>query len=347
MKVAIYKDSQGVTHSTNWANVWANYCQENNIDYVFLDLFRCDPIEKLKDSQILLWHFDQYNHAEMLEARSILYSAKKMGLKVFPDYNDVWHFDDKIAEMYLLQSISAPIPRSFVYYDRKSIKRAVDEGEIAFPIVAKLRSGSGSHNVKMIKTKHSLLSYASKMFSKGINPAPSILYKTTSNVRSSHNKQQFLSKMKRIPEFLRTLSNARRLPREKDYVYLQEYIPNDGFDMKVVVVGDKCTFIVRPVRSHDFRASGGGEVFFDKKYFNKQVVESAFKVADALGSQCMGFDFVVNKETGEGMIVEMSYGFSHQAIMTSKGYYDRDLNWHDEPLNAPVEILINMIADEC
>ena len=61
----------------------------------------------------------------------------------------------------------------------------------------------------------------------------------------------------------------------------------------------------------------------------------------------MGFDFVVNKDTGEGMIVEMSYGFSHQAIMTSKGYYDRDLNWHDEPLNAPVEILMNMIADEC
>lgn len=347
MKVAIYKDSQGVTHSTNWANVWAEYCQEHHIGFEILDLFRCNPIEKLKDFQILLWHFDQYNHAEMLEARSILYSAKKMGLKVFPDYNDVWHFDDKIAEMYLLQSINAPIPRSFVYYDCESLKRAVDEGEIIFPIVAKLRSGSGSHNVKLIKTKHSLLSYASKMFSKGINPAPSILYKTTSNIRSSHNKQQFLSKMKRIPEFLRTLSNARRLPREKDYVYLQEYIPNDGFDMKVVVVGDKCTFIVRPVRSHDFRASGGGEVFFDKKYFNKQVVESAFKVADALGSQCMGFDFVVNKDTGEGMIVEMSYGFSHQAIMTSKGYYDRDLNWHDEPLNAPVEILMNMIADEC
>lgn len=346
MKIAIYKDSQRVTHSINWSNVWAEYCQEKNIDYEFLDLFRCNLIEKLKEFQILLWHFDQYNHAEMLEARSILYSAKIMGLKVFPDYNDVWHFDDKIAEMYLLQSINAPIPNSYVYYDRKSIEGVVDEGGITFPIVAKLRSGSGSHNVKLIETKHSLLSYASKMFSKGINPAPSILYKTTSNVRSSHNKQQFLSKMKRIPEFLRTLSNARRLPREKDYVYLQEFVPNDGFDLKVVVVGDKCTFIVRPVRSHDFRASGGGEVCFDKKYFNKQVIESAFRVSDALCSQCMGFDYVVNKETGEGMIIEMSYGFSHQALMTPNGYYDRNLNWHDEPLNAPVEILKNMIGDE-
>lgn len=346
MRVAIHRDNSVPTHSISWTFPWEEYCRNNHIEYEFVDLLKCNSIVTLKDFQILLWHLEQYNHAEMLEARSILYSAKKMGLKVFPDYNDAWYFDDKIAEMYLLQSINAPIPKSFVYYDCASLKSAVDEGEITFPIVAKLRSGSGSHNVKLIRTKHSLLSYASIMFSKGINPAPSIFYKASSNIRSSHNKQQFMSKIKRIPEFLRTLSNARRLPREKDYVYLQEFIPNDGFDMKVVVVGDKCTFIVRPVRSHDFRASGGGEVFFDKKYFNKQIIESAFKVADALGSQCMGFDYVVNKDTGEGVIVEMSYGFSHQAVMTPNGYYDRNLNWHDVPLNAPVEVFKNMIGNE-
>ena len=342
MKIAIYKDSQRVTHSTNWANVWANYCQDNNIDYEFLDLFRCNSFEKLKNFQILLWHIEQYNHAEMLEARSILYSAKKMGLKVFPDYNDAWHFDDKIAEMYLLQSVNASIPKSYVYYDYKSVKRAVDEGNFTFPIVAKLRSGSGSHNVKLIKTKHSLLSYASKMFSKGINPAPSFFYKASSNIRSSHNKQQFLSKMKRIPEFLRTLSNARHFPREKDYVYLQEFIPNDGYDMKVVVVGEKCCGFYRPVRSYDFRASGGGEIHFDKKYFSKNIIDSAFKVADALGVQCIGFDFVIDKDTGKGNIVEMSYGFLYTAVMDANGYFDREYVWHEEPLNAPVEILKNL-----
>ena len=57
----------------------------------------------------------------------------------------------------------------------------------------------------------------------------------------------------------------------------------------------------------------------------------------------MGYDYVVNKETGEGVIVEMSYGFSHEAIMASGGYYDRNLRWHDEPLNAPKELLDNLI----
>lgn len=343
MKVAIHKDAKAVVHSTNWVTPWEEYCKENNLDYEIIDLLRCNVVRELKRFDILLWHFNQYNHAEMLEARSILFAAKKMGLKVFPDFDDSWHFDDKVAEMYILEALNAPIPASFVYYDKESVIKSIDSGLIKLPIVAKLRTGSGSHNVKLIKSERDLARYASKMFSGGYNPAPSLLYKATSNVRSSHNKQQFMSKLKRVPEFLRTLASAKHFPHEKDYVYLQQFIPNDGYDMKVVVVGDKCAFIVRPIRSHDFRASGGGEVFFDKKYFNKQIIESAFKISDALGTQCMGYDYVVNKETGEGVIVEMSYGFSHQAVMSSGGYYDRNLEWHEEPLNAPKELLNNLL----
>lgn len=345
MRVAIQKDLKSIPHSTNWLFPWEEFCRENGIDYELVDLLRCDPIKELARFDVLLWHFSQYRHAEMLEARSVLYSAKQMGLKVFPDFNEAWHFDDKVAEMYLLKTVEAPIPKSDVYYDKEAIKYAISSGNIHFPIVAKLRTGSGSHNVKLLHSEQELLHYASRMFAGGFNPAPSLFYKASSNIQSSHSKTQFLSKLKRAPEFLRTLSGARHFPHEKDYVYLQEFIPNDGYDMKVVVVGDKCSFLVRPVRNHDFRASGGGEVFFDKKYFNKGIIESAFRVSDALGFQCMGYDYVVNKETGEGVIVEISYGFSHQALLASGGYYDRNLNWHDEPLDAPKELLKNMLVE--
>ena len=345
MKVAIYKNFDNIAHSTSWEFPWEEYCKEHGVGYELIDLMKGDAVKELKRFDVLLWHFGQYNHAQMLETRSILYAAKRLGLKVFPDFNDAWHFDDKVAEMYILQALNAPIPESRVYYDKESLKKDVDAGVIDFPVVGKLRTGSGSHNVKLLKSKSELMSYASKMFAGGYNPAPSLLYKTTSNIRSSHNKQQFISKLKRAPEFLRTLAGAKHFPHEKDYVYLQQFIPNDGYDMKVVVVGDKCAFLVRPIRSHDFRASGGGEVFFDRKYFKRQIIESAFKVSDALGSQCMGYDYVVNNETGEGVIVEMSYGFSHQAIMASGGYYDREMNWHDEPLNAPKEIIKNLLVN--
>jgi hypothetical protein len=57
----------------------------------------------------------------------------------------------------------------------------------------------------------------------------------------------------------------------------------------------------------------------------------------------MGYDYVVNSKTGKGLIVEMSYAFSHTALLQSNGYFDRNGNWHDEPLNAPEEILKNLL----
>ncbi|MDB9153762.1 ATP-grasp domain-containing protein [Parabacteroides distasonis] len=330
-------------HSTNYANFWAEYAEKECLQYEIVDLLAEEnPINVLKHYDCLLWHFDNYNYEEMLEARSILYTAKKIGLNIFPNFNEAWHFDDKIAQMYLLQSINAPIPESQVFYDFGSLKTSIKNGMISFPIVAKLRTGSGSHNVKLIKTKSQLLQYGRKMFGRGFKPAPSLIYKTSSNIRSSHDWVTFKAKAKRIPEFLRTLSNAKKFPREKGYVYLQEFIPNDNFDMKVVILGDKCTGFYRPVRSHDFRASGGGQFVDDPSIFTEQIIRSAFAVADALKMRCVGFDYVIDTRTGEGKIIEMSYGFAHN-VMGAGGYFDRNCIWHDEPISGPVEIIKMML----
>lgn len=345
MKVLI-NQRPGPQHSTSWNNPWEDYLKENNIAYDKVDLFGVDAIETLKNYDVLLWHFGQYGWSDMLEARSILYSAKMLGLKVFPDFNDAWHFDDKVAEMYALQAVGAPIPKSQVFYKMDNLKKALEEGKIEFPIVAKLRTGSGSHNVKLIHNKSQLLRYARRMFGRGFDPAPSLLYKTSSNIRSSHDKATFMAKLKRAPEFLRTRRNAKQFPNEKGYVYLQEFIPSDGYDMKIVVVGDKLSGLYRPIRSHDFRASGGGEVLYDKAKFTENIIRSAFAAADAIGFKCVGFDYVVDNRTGKGKIVEMSYGFSHTAVMGLGGWFDRDCQWHEGALNAPAELLKNLISND-
>lgn len=343
MKVLI-NQRPGPLHTTSWVNPWEDFLKENNISYDKIDLLGVNAVETLRNYDVLLWHFGQYVFSEMMETRSILYSAKMMGLKVFPDFKDAWHFDDKVAEMYALQAVGAPIPRSQVYYEMTTLKHALEEGEIEFPIVAKLRTGSGSHNVKLIHNKAQLLHYARRMFGRGYNPAPSLLYKTSSNIRSSHDKATFMAKLKRVPEFLRVLKGARKFPNEKGYVYLQEFIPNDGYDMKVVVVDNKLSGFNRPIRSHDFRASGGGTFLHDRNLFTENIIQSAFAAADAIGFKCVGFDYVVDNRTGEGKIVEMSYGFSHTAVMGLGGWFDRDCQWHEGSLNAPEELLKNLLV---
>ena len=160
---------------------------------------------------------------------------------------------------------------------------------------------------------------------------------------SSKNLEDITNRISKIPQFFQTWKRSKQLPNEKGYVYLQEFIPNANYDLKVIVVGDKLSFVCRSVRKNDFRASGGGDLFYDKSLLTKEIRDIAFSTSDKLGFQCMGYDFVVNEEEKAAKIVEMSYGFDHKVLMGSGGYWDREDNWYDEPLNAPVEILKNII----
>lgn len=261
MKIAICQKQSQHHHSTDWTFPWVEYCDNNNLTYEVIDLYQLDAIERLRSFDCLLWHFSNYSFPDMLEARSILYTAKAMGLKIFPDFNDAWHFDDKVAETYLLQSINVPIPSSYMFYDYEVFAKWLN-GDIKFPLVGKLRCGSGSHNVKLFHNKNAVMNYAKRMFGKGYKPAPSLIFKTSSNIKSSNDWATIKKRAKRIPEFLRTLANARKFANEKGYLFLQEFIPNEGYDLKVVVVGDKLSFIARNIRKGDFRASGGGNLFF-------------------------------------------------------------------------------------
>lgn len=342
IKIAICKNDKIFQHSGSWANPWIEYCQKNNISFEIVDCYQPDIINKLLHFDCLLWHIGNYVLQDMLVGRSILYAAKNMGLKVFPDYNTAWHFDDKIAETYILQSAGAPIPDSWMFYQFQDCSSWL-QNEAKYPLIAKLRCGAGSNNVRLLRTKNNALKYARKMFKHGYKTYPSILFKTKSQFLSSKNWEVMKARIKRIPEFLQTLSRAKKFPKERGYVFFQEYIPNDGFDLKIVVIGDKLSYIGRNIRKGDFRASGGGDLFFEKSLVSQNIITSAFSISDKLGFQCMGYDYVVDKITGIGKIVEISYGFSHIALLQAGGYFDRNGDWFNEPLNAPIEVIKNLI----
>ncbi len=346
MRIAINKNEKIFKHSGFWTNPWEDYCTKNNIDFKFVDCYQPDVIERLREFDCLLWHFGQYVYEDMLVARYILNTASGMGLKVFPDFNTAWHFDDKIAETYLLQSVRAPIPVSKMFYTYSDCKNWIENTNVEFPIVAKLRCGSGSHNVKLLRSKSNVKKYAKKMFSGGIKASPSLIFKASSNYRSSKDWETMKKRIKRIPEFLRTLNGAKKFPKEKQYVFFQEFIPNDGYDIKVVVIGDKLSYFCRKIRKGDFRASGGADFYYDNSLITENIIRSAFEISDNLKFQCMGYDYVVDKDTNQGLIVEMSYGFSHTAILGAGGYFDRNGKWNEKPLNVPDEIIKNILKNK-
>ena len=322
---------------------WTQWLDEHDIPWEYIDCYDSDIIHKLANYSGLIWHYENYSNADLMEAQNILDIAASMGLKVYPDHNTAWHFDDKIAEMYALQSVSAPIPESWVFYEYETCNQWL-KNDCKYPIVAKLRRGSGSNNVKLIHNYAEAKKYAKRMFGRGYSPAQSVVYKTFSKVQSTRDWKTFVNRFKKIPDFLWSRHFGRGLPVERGYCYFQRYIPNDHYDVKVVVVNQKCSFLTRHTRKGDFRASGSGDIFYDKSLLTPEIVASALSVANKLQVQCIGFDYVVDRKSGNGYIIEMCHGFDVDAVFNCGGYWDEQLVWHDVPLNVKYEIMDTLIG---
>ena len=95
----------------------------------------------------------------------MIYSLETAGIKCFPDFHTVWHFDDKVGQKYLLESIGAPLVPSYVFYSKKDALEWVEHTD--FPKVFKLRGGAGSSNVILAHTPQEARSLIKKSFGKG------------------------------------------------------------------------------------------------------------------------------------------------------------------------------------
>ncbi len=345
-KVVGIVEQRGVPlHSASWNRPWIEYCENNGITFIKIDPLDHELINSIRKVDILLWHLNGFEFQEMLIAKSVIQVAEEIGIKVFPSSRSSWFFDDKISEFLALKAIGAPIPNTEIFLNKEKAKEWVNNIEFK-PVIAKLRNGSGSHNIVLLKSRRKAIRYIKKMFNNGLNSSPSLLFKASSNIRSSNSKEVFLSRFKKIPDFLRNLKSAKSYPREKGYVFFQELVPNDGFDLKIITVGKKVGVFGRSIRKNDFRASGGGSVIHDKEIIPNNVINSALETSGKLGVECMGYDYVIDKNNGIGKIIEMSFGFSYELLLEADGYFNESGEWIAEPLNAPKEILSSLYYEE-
>ena len=341
--IAICQNKRVFDHYTSWIPRLIEYCEENKIPYEIVDCYSNGFIDSIDSYSALVWYYSNYVISDLLEAWNILKVAETKGLVTFPATNSNWHFDDKIAEMYALKSVDAIIPNSWVFYLKDDCINWLKK-EAKYPLIGKLRAGSGSNNVKKFNNASQAIAYANRMFSKGYDPSPSFAYKAISKFQSSKNVKMMISRIKKIPQFLNTRRHAKMMPIEKGYCYFQEFVPNDGYDLKVVVIGDKMTFCARKVRNNDFRASGGGDIYYDRRLLTERIIDSAFSTAKKLQMNCVGFDYVIDKSTGECKIIEMCYGFDYVAQKDLCAYVDATHIWHEEPVCVPDEVIKMVVS---
>ncbi|MBR4267783.1 MAG: hypothetical protein IKQ46_17225 [Bacteroidales bacterium] len=305
---------------------WVDYCKKNNLDYKIVNPYDTDIIKQVEDCDAFMWHHSQANYKDKLFAKELIYSLELAGKRCFPNYNTTWHFDDKVAQKYLLEAIGAPLVPSYVFYTKKEAKAWINNA--TFPKVFKLRGGAGAANVLLVKNKRKAKGLVRQAFRKGFSNV-AFWGDVKERIRKWRlGKLTFVTVIKGFCRlFVRT--DFRKLyHKEKGYVYFQDFMPNNTYDIRVCVVGEKAFAIKRMVREKDFRASGSGLIYYGKEEFDEQCVKLAFEMAKKLKLQSVGFDFVFDEKKNP-WVVEMSYGFVARVYDTCSGYWTSDMTWHE------------------
>jgi glutathione synthase/RimK-type ligase-like ATP-grasp enzyme len=321
MKIAIGR----TTRNHCFTNLWIEYCQNNNIDFKLVDIYANNIIDQVSDCTGFMWHHSHADYRDALFSKQLIYSIEAKGIKVFPNFETTWHFDDKVGQKYLLEAIKAPFVKTYVFYMEADALDWIDT--TIFPKVFKLRGGAGSANVKLIIKKKQAVKLVRKAFGKGFHQFDRFENLRVRYLKWRTDKRMLTGLLKGIgrlfiePEFSKVRS------REKGYVYFQDYIPNNSCDIRIVVVDDKAFGLKRLVRRNDFRASGSGDILYDKMQIDERCVEIAFEVNKKIKSQSIAFDFVFDQNNNP-LILEISYGFTAQAYEQCEGYWDQKMNWH-------------------
>ncbi|MFQ5590204.1 MAG: RimK family alpha-L-glutamate ligase [Phycisphaerae bacterium] len=321
---------------------WMAACTELAVDGEMVDCYQTDVISKLRRFDGLIWHFSHSRATDLLMARHVIAAAERMGLAVFPNTDTCWHFDDKIAQKYVLEALGAPLVPSYVFYDMREALAWLETAP--YPLVSKLRRGAGSFNVRLVNSYDEARRQCDEMFGEGSSPAPAPFADSRRRIgQMLVNPRVFWRRLTGLRSYLReNRAQRRELPTERGYVFFQQFIPGNTFDVRVTVVGGRAWGFTRGVRPGDFRASGSGRISYDRGRIPEACVRIGFAVATALRSQSTAFDFVLGP-SGEPMIVEISYGYEARAVFNAPGHWTPDLVWHEGHMWPQTAIMTDLV----
>lgn len=319
-----------------YAKRWIDYCKENNLNYKLVDCYSNNIISDLEGVDILLCHFHRFEFKNGKVAESILTIAEHKGITVFPNKMTRVSFDEKLIQKYLLESVNAPFPKTFVSFNQQESKSWIAQQNKQ--VVFKLSKGAGSKNVMLVNNIDGK-KLIDNMFSKGM-----LSFKASLNANFKLSIKKILYNFRRYYFFRIPQARMKNkcVGEEFHYSYFQEFLPKNDHDIRIVVIGNKAIGLKRLVAKNSFKASGSGIIIYDYKLIPIECISKAFKVQKDLDFQCMAYDFVLHPTKGY-QIVEICYGVASRAYDECQGYWTEDLQWTDSNSIIVEDLIIKAV----
>jgi glutathione synthase/RimK-type ligase-like ATP-grasp enzyme len=313
---------------------WIEYCKKNSIAHQVIDVYSSDFWSAIRPGDILMWHYTPTDSA----AEQILKALELSGVHVFPNASTRFGFDDKLSQALLGKVSEVPYAKTEAILSKAAALDHIRTRE--FPVVFKLSKGTASLNVKLLEDTKQAQKLVMRMFSSGIREynALGVLKWRVYQLFNGHiGISKVLSAVVRL--FFRPSSLR---GRERGYIIFQDFIPENAFDRRIVVVDGRAFGFIRQNRPNDFRASSSGLINYDPEKIPSAAVKQCLDTAKLLKSDSCAFD-LLQERSGEFRIIEICYGFTPWQYDGCPGYWDSNLNWRAgefDPYGWMVELML-------
>jgi glutathione synthase/RimK-type ligase-like ATP-grasp enzyme len=344
MIIGVHPDQFG---SESYSAKWIEFLEARGVEVRLLDLLAPDALDQARGCSGVMWRWTHCPQDKQSSPRILYVIETSLGIPVFPDAATSWHYDEKVAQLYLLQSLGAPMPETWVFWDKE---RADQWARTApYPVVFKLGVGAGSANVVRVNSRQEALELIRRSFERGVFPYTMNEFRSPSGMpRSKNDLRAMWARAKDAARYLWRAEFPALHPTfwkpERGYAYFQEFLPENDFDTRITVIGDRAFGFRRMNRPGDFRASGSGDFDVTPERIAKRCVEIAFETSQRGGFQSMAYDFLFKND--QPTVCEISYTFADWAVHECPGHWRRDLRWIEGqmwPEEAQVEMFLGQI----
>lgn len=312
-RIAIQPDSvrhpNGVQQS--FSDRWIQRAKEFGIEVQIVDVFGPTIFDQLAGCDGFMWRFGFLPSPRLFAKRLLPAIEQGLGIPVFPTWKSCWHFEDKIAQHYLLQAAQIPTPRTWIFWHRDHALTFCNDA--SYPLVIKLANGFQSENVRLIHGRKEAEYWLDQLFGPGAV--------TLSSPPTSRRQRTAVRARQAARLLIRGQQQAVswRGELQQGYLYAQEFLSGNTFDTRVTVIGNRAFAFRRFNRADDFRASGSGQIDWDPQKVDLETVRLAFRVAQQLGTQSVAIDGLRRNE--DRVVNEISYTYASWAVHKCPGHW--------------------------
>ena len=308
MLIGIHKDPYG--KYCDFLERYEKMLTHNGIEHIRLEASEPDFWDRVSELDLFIFRWRQIDDHHQLAKTIIPIIEKEMGISCLPGMATCWHYDDKIRQYFLLRQRGFPIIESWIFWDKKMALKWLEDADL--PVVFKLKSGAGSNNVILVKSKNKARKLINRCFGRGIISGripdlDDLRFKNFNPYKTIHRWGGNILRM------LREEDISPDWQKHKNYVLFQKFLPDNNFDTRITVIGRRAFAFRRLTRKDDFRASGSGRIDYDASNIDPRCMKIALNISKKMDFQSMAYDFIFNEKM-EPEIAEISYTYVDRDI---------------------------------